>query len=189
MKRSISRQNIYLLILSIFLLIFVLLFSFLVLIPEGKAYREQRLALKKETRELRRYQEYHNDIYARFKQLQSDNRHIVSAFRTPFSAERFHKKHKVFFESLSLSKIINSPDEGNFCVYEVNTTSKIDSPKSFYNFLDALNKSDWIIGVNFPIHFKRDAELIRSSFTMKVYEAKEEKDRNSTTIKSDAEVL
>jgi len=191
MKLSISRQNIYLLVLSIFLLVFVLLFSFLVLIPEGKEYREQRIALKKESRELRRYQEYYDDTYERLKELQSNNRHIISAFRTPFNAERFHKQHKVFFESLSLSKIINNPDEGNFCVYEVNTTSKIDSPKSFYNFLDALNKSDWIIGVNFPIHFKRDGELIRSSFTMKVYEAKKAKERTpeNNTTKSDVEAL
>jgi hypothetical protein len=58
-----------------------------------------------------------------------------------------------------------------FTIYEVNTTSKINSPKVFYNFLDSINKSDWIIGVNFPINFKREADMIRSSFTMRVYTA------------------
>ncbi len=191
MKKSISRQNIYLLGLSLFLLLFVVLFSFLVLIPEGKEYREQRIALKKQNRELQRYEAYYDETYERLKKLQSDNRHIINAFRSSFDSERFYKKHSAFFESLSLSKIINNPDEGNFCVYEVNTTSKIDSPKSFYNFLEAINKSDWVIGVNFPINFKREGTLIRSTFTMKVYEAKKEQKREtqSALAKDDVEAL
>jgi hypothetical protein len=60
------------------------------------------------------------------------------------------------------------------------TTSQINSPKSFYDFLDAVNKSDWIISVNFPISFKREAEMIRSSFTMKVYAVAED---NNTSEK------
>ena len=65
-------------------------------------------------------------------------------------------------------------NEEEFSVYEVNTTSEITSPKNFYNFLEAVNKSDWIVGVNFPITFKRDGEIISSSFTMKVYENNQE---------------
>ena len=74
-------------------------------------------------------------------------------------------------------------DEGEFSIYDVKTSSEINSPKTFYDFLDALNKSDWIVQVNFPIHFKRDGELIKSSFTMKVYSAQKERkkiDSNST---------
>ncbi len=172
MKTNISRQNIYLLLLSVLLLLFVLLFSFLLLIPEGKEYREQRIALKKENRELRRYEDYHAETYERLKELQSDNRHIITAFATKFNPERFQKQQGKYFESLQLSKVVSAADKEDFSVYEVNTTSKINSPKSFYNFLESVNKSDWIIGVNFPIHFKREGELIRSSFTMKVFEAK-----------------
>jgi hypothetical protein len=79
---------------------------------------------------------------------------------------------------LSISKVLKSGDEDGFAVYEVNTTSQISSPKSFYDFLDAINKGDWIIGINFPINFKREADVIRSSFTMKVYSVKD--DSNST---------
>lgn len=169
MKINISRQNIYLLTVSIFLLIFVLLFSFLVLIPEGQEYRVQRVELKKEMRELRKYQNFNDEILERLKQLQSDNRNIITAFENLFNAERFEKKHRSHFSSFNVSKQINQLNEGEFIVYEVNTTSQISSPKGFYNFLDAVNKSDWIIGINFPINFKRDGELIKSSFTMKVY--------------------
>jgi hypothetical protein len=51
----------------------------------------------------------------------------------------------------------------------VNATSKITSPRSFYTFLEEVSKGEWIIRVNFPIHFERDGDKIRSSFTMRVY--------------------
>ncbi len=169
MKINISRQNIYLMSLSIFLLIFVLIFSFLVLIPEGKEYRKQRTMLNKHSIELKRYSEFNDVTLQKLKQLQADNRRIIKAFDSSFNADRFQKQHRPFFTSLQLSKKQKQALEDEFSVYEVNTTSSINSPQSFYEFLDAINKSDWIIGVNFPINFKRDAEVIHSSFTMKVY--------------------
>jgi len=169
MKINISRQSIYLLSVSIFLLIIVLVFSFLVLIPEGKEYRKQRSALNKDARELRRYEEFNNATLEKLKQLQADNAHIITAFDNTFNSERFEKQHSSYFTTLKLSKKEPLANEDDFSVYEVNTTSSINSPQSFYEFLDAVNKGDWIIGINFPINFKRNHELITSSFTMKVY--------------------
>ncbi|MEA3370927.1 MAG: hypothetical protein U9Q40_06265 [Campylobacterota bacterium] len=169
MKISISRQHIYLLSILMFLLIFVMIFSFAVLIPKGKEYREDRLVYKKESRELRRYQNFHDEIQEKLKELQVENRHLITAFDTTFNQYRFEKQHRDYFSSLQLSKLSASTAEDEFVSYEVNTTSEISSPKSFYDFLDAINKSDWIIAVEFPINFKRDSEMIKSSFTMKVY--------------------
>ena len=169
MKSNISRQSIYLLSLSISLLLFVLVFSFFVLIPEGKEYREQRGELSKQRAELRRYEDFGNSTLQKLKELQADNRHTITAFDTSFNALRFEKLHRPYFTSLKLSKKEKIENEDEFLVYEVNTTSSINSPQSFYEFLDAVNKSDWIVGINFPINFKRDAEMISSSFTMKVY--------------------
>jgi hypothetical protein len=166
-----SRQNLYLLILSLGLLVFVLLFSFKVLIPQGKEYREQRIALEKEHKELEAYQNFHDETFEVLKKLQADNRHIIKALETKFDPERFEKQHLEFFNSLTLSEMKQASQDEEFVLYEVNTSSKISSPTSFYQFLEAVNKSDWIIGVNFPIHFKRENEMIRSSFTMQVYKA------------------
>lgn len=177
MKINISRQSIYLLALSMFLLIFVLLFSFLVLIPEGKEYREQRGNLNKAKRELRKYENFNDVILQKLKQLQSDNAHKITAFDRTFNPLKFQKQHSTYFTSLEVSKQKKVKDEGEFTVYEVNTTSSINSPQNFYDFLDAINKGDWIIGVNFPINFKRDSNILKSSFTMKVYNTqKVEKD-------------
>lgn len=169
MHVNISRQNLYLLILSLISLVFVLVFSFNVLIPQGKEYREQRIELAKEQKELESYQNFHDETLEVLKKLQGDNRHIIKALDTKFDPKRFEKQHLEYFNSLSLSEIKQASQDEEFVVYEVNTSSKINSPTSFYQFLEAVNKSDWIIGVNFPIHFKRENEMIRSSFTMQVY--------------------
>jgi len=169
MKINISRQHIYLLLVSFFLFLFVVIFSFAVLIPEGKEYRIKKADLNKELKELRKYQNFSDETYEVLKNLQSENRHIITAFDTIFDIKRFEKQHKSFFTSLSISKIEPVAPEEGFSVYEVNTSSQISSPSNFYEFLDAVNKSDWIIDINFPIDFKREGELIKSSFTMKVY--------------------
>lgn len=169
MKFHISRQSLYLLLLSLVLLIFVLLFAFLILIPKGKEYRVERLEMKKYRIEQMQYQQYHDETFKKLKGLQSEHKRVITAYQSIFDAERFVKLNKGYFESLQLKPLARLADEDEFIVYEVNATSRIDSPQSFYNFLDAVNKSEWIVGVNFPIHFERDEKFIRSSFTMKVF--------------------
>jgi len=176
MKIKISRQYIYLSVIALFLFVFVLLFSFLVLIPEGKEYRKNRLELKSQFKEIRKYQNFHNELADRLQDLQKKHRNIILAFDATFNPERFHKQNKAYFATLYISPLKPIEGEDEFVVYEVNTTSQINSPKSFYDFLDAINKSDWIVGINFPINFTHDGEFIKSSFTMKVYC----NDKNST---------
>lgn len=169
MNTNIPRHYLYLSLISVLLLIFVIIFSFKVLIPKGKEYRVQRVEYKQELKEYQRYQLFYDETLSVLKELQSKNRRIIQAFDKPFNPQRFEKQHKTFFSNFTISKIDKSEDEEGFATYEVNTTSKINSPANFYDFLDAINKSDWIIGVNFPIEFKREGEMINSSFTMKVY--------------------
>jgi len=178
---NISRQNIYMLFISVLLLTFVLIFSFAVLIPNGKEYRLKRADLKKEYTKLKQLSDFSYDTSTTLQKLQAEHRHIIIAFDTPFSSQRFEKQHRKYFSSLKLSKLQKRENEDNFNVYEVNTTSEINSPKSFYNFLEAVNKSDWIVGVNFPINFQRDGEMIKSSFTMKVYSNNKDKVKDSNT--------
>ena len=139
---TITRQTIYLSVATIFLFIFVFVFSFSALIPEGKTYRIKKNELKKENVELQKYQEFNNETLERLKKLQGDNAHIITAFKASFNIEQFEKSNKIYFNSLSISEKIKVENEEEFSVYEVNTTSKINSPKVFYDFLDAINKSD-----------------------------------------------
>lgn len=184
MKINIPRHYLYLALISALLLIFVIVFSFTVLIPKGKEYRIQRLEYKTEMQEYRKYQNFYNDTLNVLKDLQSKHRHIIQAFDKPFNPQRFEKQYKDLFSSLRVAKLDRIKNEENFAVYEVNTSSKISSPTNFYDFLDAINKGDWIIAVNFPIEFKREGEMINSSFTMRVYS--NNKDTNSSASVSEA---
>ena len=166
---KISRQTLYLLIASLFLLVVVLLFSFLVLIPSGKEYRILRVEMKKERLNFQEYEHYYEKTYKELKELQSNNRRIIMAFNSSFDSKRFLHQHKESFEALHLSKLTKKADDEGFEIYEVNATSKIDTPQIFYDFIDDIAKSDWIVGVNFPIRFVREGSLIHSNFTMRVY--------------------
>lgn len=178
----IPRQHIYIVAVALFLFIFVLIFSFSVLIPQGKEYRAKKIELRKENKELREYELFYNETLDTLKTMQAKNRTIITAFDATFNPLRFEKQNKNYFSSLHITKLNFKEYESAFAVYEVNTTSEISSPSSFYKFLDAINKSDWIMGVNFPIHFQRGEKMINSSFTMKVY--CNNKESNATASKS-----
>ena len=182
MKFHISRQMIYILTLAVVFLIIVFVFAFAFLIPSGKAYRVARLDTKKVSYQVDSIQAEYDNVYDDLKTLQADNRHVISAYKSIFNPERFTKMYRPHFKSFTLSELSTHSQDGEFAVYEVNTSSLIQSPQGFYDFLDGVNKSDNIIGVNFPIDFKRDGDLIKSSFTMHVYIASAKKKMEEVKI-------
>jgi len=181
-KFHISRQMIYILALAVVFLIIVFVFAFAFLIPSGKAYRVARLDTKKVAYQVDTIQAEYDKVYENLKSLQKENRHVISAYKSIFNPERFTKMYRPHFKSFTLSKLSAHSQDEEFAVYEVNTSSLIHSPQGFYDFLDGVNKSDNIIGVNFPIDFKRDGELIKSSFTMHVYIADPKQKREDQQV-------
>ena len=164
-----NRQLIYILALAVVFLMIIFIFAFVFLIPSGKEYRVLRMESKKTSYQVDSIQAEYDKVHETMKNLQTDNRHIIGAYKTIFNPSRFKKMYMPNFESFSLSELVRHSQDNEFAVYEVNTSSLIQSPQGFYDFLDGINKSDNIIGINFPIHFERDANLIKSSFTMHVY--------------------
>jgi len=182
MKINFPRHIIYSIIFAISLIIFAVWFSTAKLIPMGKEYRKNKIELKKQRADLKRYEDYHDETLKMYNETRSKNRHIIEAFDTKFDIEQFKKDNKKYFINLAVTKSDKFKKEDWYEIYDVNTTSKIKSPVNFYDFLDALNKSKWIIGITFPINFTKDGELIHSNFKMKVYK-KKSSDINSTTDK------
>lgn len=175
-----SHKTFYLLLLSLILMAMIVIFSFVFLIPKGKEYRTLRLENKKEVQSLAVSNKEKNDLKAKLKVLETKNDKTIKAFKKPFNAYKFVKKYEKEFQDLFVSEMILDDQNGSFRVYEVNATTKIDSPEVFYRFLDNVSHSDWIIGVNFPIHFERSGEMIKSSFTMKVHHFKAIKEEASS---------
>ena len=169
MSQRTNHRTLYLVSISLILFLGIVVFSVLFLIPKGKEYRTLRLESKKEQQLIAQAQERYDQANEKQKKLKSENIHIIQAFRTPFDSVKFTKNNHKDFQDLYLTEIEMAEHNGSFKVYEVNATTKITSPQTFYNFLEKINKSVWVIGVNFPINFERDGDKIKSSFTMKVH--------------------
>jgi len=169
MKINISTQSTHLLFIISLLLILVLVFSFFVLVPKGKQYRADRLEYQKESKEVKKYQDIHTAIEKKLKLLENKNRDLLHSFEIAFSEQKFQEQYAEYFSSLKISKLLSKNRQDAFVSYEVDTRFKMSSPKSFYDFLDALNSSNWVIAVNPPISFKRENEMMQSSFVVRVY--------------------
>lgn len=174
MKINFPRHILYLTLFSVLMVIFSIWFATGKLIPMGREYKKSRLMLKKERLDLRRYKDFHEETLHTYNQTKTKNRLIIKAFDNKFNPENFKSKFSKYFINLSIHEASKKASKEWYDTYEVNTTSKITSPTSFYSFLDALNKSEWIVGVSFPINFSKDGELIHSSFTMEVYKKTKE---------------
>jgi len=180
MKGRINTQTLYLILFSTLLLSVIFLFSLFILIPKGKEYRLLRLEAMKEEKVVNEARSDYKATHEKLQKLQKENAKTIKAYKTSFNPRKFTKVYAQEFQDLFLTELSKADENGSFKVYEVNATTKITSPESFYNFLEKINKSQWIIGVNFPIHFERDGDLIKSSFTMEVHnlEVKKEKERH-----------
>ncbi len=176
MKGGINSQTLYLILFSTLLLGIIVFFSMFVLIPKGKEYRLLRLEAMKEEKVVNEVRAVHKVTHENLEKLQKENAKTIAAYQAPFNPLKFTRLYAHEFQNLFLTELSMADENGSFKVYEVNATTKITSPESFYNFLEKINKSKWIIGVNFPIHFERDGDLIKSSFTMKVHNLKKEKE-------------
>lgn len=169
MNKRQNHRTLYLVLISLFLFIAIIIFSVFFLIPKGKEYRTLRLESKKEQQMIARVQEKYDRVNEKLEKLKRENTHTLTAFKTSFNPKKFTKNNHEYFEDLYLTEVEMADHNGSFKVYEVNATTKITSPQVFYQFLEKINKSDWIIGVNFPIYFEREGDKIKSSFTMKVH--------------------
>lgn len=171
MSKRTGHQTLYLVLFSFLLLGSVVVFSLFFLIPKGKEYRVMRLESKKEEQLLSMAKERLAKEERKLAKLSKTHEVTLKAFKTPFNSKKFTEEYRHAFHDLYLTELESGENNGSFKIYEVNATTKITSPQTFYEFLEKINKSPWIISVNFPINFEREGEWIKSSFTMRVHNA------------------
>lgn len=181
--------NILLLSISFIVLFFaIILFLF---IPAGKAYKQEHETYVHQKQILNEAQNRHDDTLHELKSLQTKYRTIIRGYEKAFDPQEFDEVYSRYFTKLTLKEIKKLENESIFEVYEVRTTSKINSPTIFYDFLTAINKSDNIIRVEFPIEFVAHDGVIDASFRMQVYGANfhNYKEQNSSiTVQEEKEI-
>ena len=167
--RGRSLINILLLSLGFMIVFFIFVAAFL--IPSGKQYKKDHKMYTKVIFERDSAQDRHDETMDNLKDLQTKNRQIIIAYGNMFDADAFSRQYSSYFKRLKLTSVDSKEQEDIFDIYEVKATSDINSPTDFYEFLDAVNKSENIISIEFPIHFIADKDVIQSSFKLKVYGA------------------
>ncbi|MCX6061779.1 MAG: hypothetical protein NT103_05980 [Campylobacterales bacterium] len=176
MNIRIYYRTFYLILLSLLLMVSIIAFSTFVLIPKGKEYRSLRLENKKEQAIMDTTREHYDVTEKKLQKLEEKNKETIKAYRAAFDPEKFTRLNRTQLQDLFLTELNVTDQNKSFKVYEVNATTKITSPEVFYHFLEKVNHSGWIIGVHFPVHFEREKDLIKLSFTMKVHHLSEGKE-------------
>lgn len=166
-----GRSLINILLLTLGFIFFFFLFTVIVLIPAGKSYKKDHKSYIQQRYLESQAQQRHNKVSENLNDLQSKNKSIIMAYENLFNPKGFDRDYGKFFKRLKLSAVAPLEKEQMFDVYEVNTSSDIATPSDFYEFLTAVNKSENIISIEFPIHFKASGNVIEASFRMKVYTA------------------
>lgn len=175
MSRDQSLEEIDLVKLLVYILIFVLICLMMVLffiVPNVKEYRKiqhemhlqnsHAVALSKE-------QESKTKTITAFKNREKA---LIRAFEIPFSKDRFTAFASKYFSDVKLSQLPPKDSDEPFFRYELNVTSSVQTPVKFYDFIDALQRYDNVIRVDFPIHMQGSGEHIRTTFNIKVYGVK-----------------
>lgn len=166
-----GRNLINILLLSLGFIILFFTFVAIFLIPTGKEYKKDHKNYLKAVYERDRAQDFHDETMQNLKDLQTKNRSIIVAYGNLFDPDAFARQYSRYFKRLKLTTVDAKEQEEIFDIYEVKATSDIHSPTDFYEFLDAVNKSENIISVEFPINFVADGPVIHSSFRLKVFRA------------------
>lgn len=178
----IPRQYLYVFIVCIMISFLLLWFSIGYVIPSGKEYRQQHLAMNTVSRRVHKLSLMKSDAQSEYDNFSKKHQQVLTSFAKPFDIDRFVEINKHYFQKITLTKLKKDKKSGIFDTYRVDAVSKIDSPENFYKFLQQADHEGWIIKIEFPIHFQRDHNLIDLDFTMRVYR-RLETNSSSTVLK------
>ena len=158
-------------VLFYLVLLFVLIFALVV--PAVKAYKSVNARYAETKARYLAAKDEHDTILERYKKLQSKNRRIIEAFENRWDEKRFLAKARNYFLGVDLKALDVNTSDPHFKVYELNARAKMDSPQSFYRFLDALPSVPYVIQADFPIAFRaHGGDEIEGVFRIRVYEEK-----------------
>ncbi len=166
-----GRSLINILLLTLGFIFAFFLFTVFVLIPTGKNYKKIHKSYIQQKYIENQAQARFDKVSHNLDELQEKHKSIIIAYENLFDPKAFSRDYAKYFKRFKLSAASKENREGMFDVYEVTTSSDIATPSDFYEFLTAVNKSDNIISIEFPIHFEAKGKSIEASFRMRVYSA------------------
>lgn len=167
-----SLENIDILKLLIYVLIFiivcfVMIFGFI--IPNIKEYRLIQAQNRSQMANLARIEQTLNNKSNILNEIKEQERAVLKAFDTKFNKIKFSAFATNYFSDVKLQEIASEVENEPYFRYELTVTSMVKTPTKFYDFIDALQKYDNIIKIEFPIKMRGENDKIHTTFNIKVY--------------------
>ncbi len=169
-------------ILLYLVLLFILIFA--LVIPAVKSYKSVRESFTAQKERFERAKERYDTVFDRYRALKAKHRKVLEAFENRWDEARFAQTAQSYFDTFSMRLLENNATDGRYRLYEINAKTSMDTPRKFYNFLDALPNMPYVVAADFPIAFQAvDNRTIEGVFRVRVYE---ERGENNASNSSDA---
>ena len=139
-------------------LVLTLMIASMMIIPDIQQLKISKIHTDRSLKMLKGTREYYDQLSAENSQLQEKNRKIIEALQVSFKEERMQRFGEEKLGRFEMHGTSLVPHDQNFIRYELNATTRIDSPVRLYEFIDALNGYESLAEMNFPIVIDADEE-------------------------------
>lgn len=158
--------------LMLFLLAFlsvVMLFVFLVVIPAIKTYKTKKVLYRQTLLAEKELSQKEQELQKQLEAYKKRYRNTLDAFRHPFNEEAFLDVARKYFQNVTLTPKEEKKMESGLRLYTFEADFNARTPVKFYHFVDALQKMDNVVKINFPIEIESEGKTIRLQFNLSVY--------------------
>ena len=156
-------------------IIITLLAITLIIAPSIKKFKQTQKKYFEAKYEFNMVNNQYNKTLNELKMLKKENAKILNAFRRDFNINNFKNFASQFMEITSIEKNGTKPFKKDFLTTIYFVKSKINSPKDFYDFIDALKNYKYIVKVYFPINFQKEGKKILLTLKLEHYRLKNPK--------------
>ncbi len=150
----------------------VMLFVFLVVIPAIKIYKSKKVQYREAIRTEKELTVKEQNLRTELERYRIEYNSTLRAFRHHFDEDAFLQLARTYFQNVRLTPHEKKKSESGLQIYRFNADFNARTPVQFYRFVDALQKIDNIIKINFPIEITSEGKNIRLQFNMSVYSLK-----------------
>jgi len=155
-----------------FFIILTLFFIALIISPAVHAFKSSKKDYYQTKYTLQITTNQYKKKLTELKKLQNSNRKILNALKKDFNKNNFKLFASKYMNVLSIKEVNSTVYKKNFLKTTYIMTSKIKSPKNFYDFISALKNYKSVLRVYFPIDFIKNKENIKLTLKLEHYKLK-----------------
>jgi len=115
----------------------------------------------------------YQSVLESLKRLKTENAKILAAFKRDFDVKNFKIFASKFMEIKEIKKDKTKPFKKDFIKTAYFIKAAINSPKDFYDFIDAVKNYKNVIRVYFPIDFTKNGKKIDLTLKIEHYRLKD----------------